>query len=89
VKLTRWGKKDLPYSVTRKRHGFFVLYTYESENNQVVDVLTSQLRLSETVMKYNTIRVNERVRKFKGRPLKGTATEQAADEFLEEAEVQY
>lgn len=68
VRLDRWGTKELGYRMHKHSVGNYLCFHYESENSKLMDALTSQLRINDTVLKFQSHRLNDRVRKFKGNP---------------------
>jgi small subunit ribosomal protein S6 len=84
VAADRWGKKEIAYTVAKQKYGNFVCFKYESDNHDIVDVVTAQLRIIEGVMKWQTHRQADKVRKFKGNPRRRTASE--SEEFSDAAE---
>ena len=63
-----WGRRDLAYVVRKNKAGKFVRVTFEADNYEAPNALNSILRISDTVIKYQTYRIAERARKFKGNP---------------------
>lgn len=64
-----WGKREIAYSpLGKKQIVDYRCFKYESDNHDIVDSLISQLRITEGIVKFQTHKINERVRKFKGNP---------------------
>lgn len=63
-----WGKKQLAFEMRHQQTGTYVCYAYGSENSAICEVLTTQLRLSESVLRFQTHKLNDHPRKFQGRP---------------------
>jgi small subunit ribosomal protein S6 len=61
-----WGKKEIAYPVKKFKYGNFVALNFESENSDLNGELTSMLRIYESVIKFQTHRLGERRRKYKG-----------------------
>jgi len=59
LKVDNWGKKKLAYEVEHDRRGTFVLFQFEA-NGQVVGQLERLYRLEDSVLKFLTIRVEEK-----------------------------
>ena len=57
--VDRMGKRRLAYLVRKFREGMYVLLTMESANGAVVHELERRLRVTEPVIKFQTIRVDE------------------------------
>lgn len=67
LSLEWWGRKDLAYALKKERAGYFALLHFESDRSDVIDNLNNILRITETVLKFQTHRLADRFRKFKGR----------------------
>ena len=63
-----WGRKDIAYMVRKCKMGNFVCINFESEKSDTVKNVTGVLRITDSVIKFQTHRKNDRVRKFKGNP---------------------
>ncbi|MBN8548899.1 MAG: 30S ribosomal protein S6 [Deltaproteobacteria bacterium] len=68
VKVDVWGRKQIAYSVKKNSFGNFVCFTYECDDHAIASDVSSQLRISDPVIKFQSHRINEKVRKFKGNP---------------------
>lgn len=55
----------------------------------LVDQMTSLLRISDVVLKFQVHRISDRVRKFKGMIRKGSPGDGGADDFVDGAEAEY
>lgn len=80
IKVDVWGRKQIAYSVAKNNFGNFVSFTYESDDHAIADALTNQLRISDPVIKFQSHRINDKVRKFRGNP-KRKAGGGSDDEF--------
>lgn len=79
IAVDDWGKKELPFLVKKQRYGYFVCINFESSKASTVAGVTSTLRITDSVLRFQTHRINERPRKFQGnRKRRVTA---GADEF--------
>lgn len=56
VNVEQWGKKRLAYQVEKQRYGHYLLMQYEGKP-EVVPELERNLRMSEEVLKYITVRL--------------------------------
>lgn len=78
-----WGKKELPHAVRKEKLGNFVGFHFASDDSDTVSGVASVLRISEAVLKFQTHRLSDRVRKFKGsirkRPTEGREEGVGAD----------
>jgi small subunit ribosomal protein S6 len=86
VAVEQWGKKDLSYIVRKYKNGYFTCFKFESAKSDTVKNLSSVLRISETAIRFQTHRINERLRKFKGNPRR---TGEQGDDFIEGGEESY
>jgi small subunit ribosomal protein S6 len=93
-KVEKWGTRKLAYRVRKHREGYYVYLAIHARPGDVVKELERRLKVTDAVIKYLTVRLDEelkRQRKLAGkrerraarRPRKGsaapaTATEQAA-----------
>jgi small subunit ribosomal protein S6 len=85
VQVNPWGKKEIAYLVSKNKYGNFVAFNFSGSNPSLVTSVSSQLRIADNVLKFQTHRINERVRKFKGNPRRKPASEEGA----ETAEAEY
>lgn len=60
-KLEKWGIRKLAYPVEKRQEGYYVLLQYSS-GPDVVKELERRFRVSDLVLKYLTVRVDERLR---------------------------
>jgi small subunit ribosomal protein S6 len=61
-KLEKWGKKRLAYRIGRHREGSYVLIV-ASGGNALVKEVERRLRVTDGVIKFITVRVDEELRK--------------------------
>jgi len=57
-RLYRWGKKTLAYEVKKFRQGYFVVMHIEG-SHEIKDELERLFRISDDVIKYQTIKLND------------------------------
>jgi small subunit ribosomal protein S6 len=66
-----WGKRRLAYRVQRNKEGYYVLIQYSLEGNAgLAKEVERRLRVSDSVMKFLTVRIDEdlkRMEKLKGK----------------------
>lgn len=62
-KTDRWGRKRMAYRVHRLREGFYVYMDVRSSHGEVVKELERRLKVSDAVIKYMTIRVDEELKR--------------------------
>ncbi len=63
-----WGRRELAYELKQRRYGIYRVFYFETDNTAIPNEVASALRINEGVMKFQTHRIQEAVRKFKGRP---------------------
>ncbi|MCX7829682.1 MAG: 30S ribosomal protein S6 [Acidobacteria bacterium] len=54
--VQKWGKRNLAYPIQKFTEGYYILCDYRSENEKTVSEFESRLRLSETIIRFMTIR---------------------------------
>jgi small subunit ribosomal protein S6 len=62
-KTDRWGRKRMAYPVHRLREGFYVFMDVRSSHGEVVKELERRLKVSDSVIKYLTVRVDEELKR--------------------------
>lgn len=62
-KIEKWGTRRLAYRVKRLREGFFVYLLLRSSHGELLKELERRLRVSDAVMKYLTIRLDEEIKR--------------------------
>jgi small subunit ribosomal protein S6 len=78
VEVDNWGRKEIAYEVKKEKYGTFVVFTIDSANLQIVETLSAALILWDDVLKFQTHRIRDTKRKFKG-STRGTGS--ADDEY--------
>jgi small subunit ribosomal protein S6 len=74
-KIEKWGKKRLAYAVGKHREGSYVLIVAEGGAALVKEV-ERRLRVTDGVVRFLTVRVDEELRKAERRKAKRTAEEE-------------
>jgi small subunit ribosomal protein S6 len=64
-KLERWGTRRLAYRVAKHREGFFVYMAISSTQGDIIKELERRLKVSDPVIKYQTIRLDEELKRQK------------------------
>lgn len=64
-----WGRREIAYEFSKCKHGHYVNIRFDTEASDTVEKLTSMLRISEPVLKFQAHRVDSSDRGFKGNPL--------------------
>jgi len=73
-KLEKWGKKRLAYAVKRHREGSYVLLVIEGGSALIKEV-ERRIRVTDGIIRFLTVRVDEELRKAEGRKARRTAEE--------------
>jgi len=61
-KADKWGKRKLAYRVNKREEGIYVLLQFSS-GPDVVRELERRLRVSDLVIKYLTVRIDEKMKR--------------------------
>jgi small subunit ribosomal protein S6 len=62
-KIDKWGKRRLAYRVDKFREGSYVLFQFTGEPN-IVRELERRLRVSDMVLKFITVRIDETLKRL-------------------------
>jgi small subunit ribosomal protein S6 len=65
-KIDKWGKRRLAYKVDRYREGTYVLLQFTAEPTAVKE-LERRLRVSDAVLKFLTVRIDENLKRLEKR----------------------
>ena len=65
-KVEKWGKKRLAYLIGKHREGSYVLMVVEAKASAIKEV-ERRIRVTDGVVKFMTVRVDEELRKAEGR----------------------
>src|SRR5579883_109365 len=65
-KSEKWGVRKLAYRVQKRSEGFYVLLQFTA-NPETVRELERRLRVSDQVMKFLTVRIDEKLKKIEKR----------------------
>lgn len=88
-KFNHWGRRGIAYRVNKGRFGHFVAVTFETELTDKLESLTNQYRLIESILKFQTHRISDTKRKFKGwKGLQGQA-EWGSDDVGDDLDIRY
>lgn len=67
-KIDFWGKRKLAYPINKKTEGIYVCMYYQADGKMIKE-LERVLRVNESVLRYLTVRVEEKkVKRAKERP---------------------
>ncbi|MBZ5643854.1 MAG: 30S ribosomal protein S6 [Acidobacteriia bacterium] len=64
-KTERWGTRRLAYRVSKHREGFFVYMVIQATQGDIIKELERRLSVSDAVIKYQTIRLDEELKRQK------------------------
>jgi len=65
-KIEKWGKKRLAYVIGKHREGYYVLIVFEGPGSVVKEV-ERRIRVTDGIVKFLTVRVDEDLRKAERR----------------------
>ena len=68
-KMEKWGKKRLAYDVRRHREGYYVLLVVEGTGAMVKEA-ERRIKVTDGIIRYLTVRVDEELRKAERRKAK-------------------
>lgn len=61
--VNKWGRKRMAYRVQKLREGYYVYMVIKSSHGEVVKELERRLKVSDAVMKYLTVRLDEELKR--------------------------
>jgi small subunit ribosomal protein S6 len=62
-KIDKWGTRKLAYRINRHREGSYVLAVLRASRGDMIHELERRLKVSDAVIKYQTIRLDEEVKR--------------------------
>jgi small subunit ribosomal protein S6 len=62
-KIEKWGTRKLAYRVHKLREGFYVYLSLRSSQGELIKELERRLKVSDMVMKYLTVRLDEELKR--------------------------
>jgi small subunit ribosomal protein S6 len=62
-KVEKWGTRRMAYRVKKVREGYYVYMVLRSSDGELLKELERRLRVSDAVIKYLTIRLDEEVKR--------------------------
>ena len=68
-KLEKWGIRKLAYRVQKQNEGFYVLVQFSSSPETVKEI-ERRLRVSDLVLKFITVRIDEKLKRIEKRKKK-------------------
>lgn len=63
TKISRWGKRNLAYDVSKFQQGIFVLFHVQGES-KIKDEIERQFKITEDVIKFQTVKLDESYLQF-------------------------
>ena len=64
--VEEWGKRKIAYSVKKQTMGYYVCFYYESSNTKVNEELNYNLRINDSILKFQTHFVSDKPAKYRG-----------------------
>ena len=64
-----WGKREIAYEMQKHRYGRYMNIRFECANGDVIEKLSSILRIADKVLKFQAHRITSSERSFQGNPL--------------------
>jgi small subunit ribosomal protein S6 len=61
--INKWGRKRMAYRVHKLREGYYVYLIIKSTHGEVVKELERRLKVSDAVIKYLTVRLDEELKR--------------------------
>jgi len=61
--INKWGRRRMAYRVQKLREGYYVYLIVKSSHGEVVKELERRLKVSDSVMKYLTVRLDEELKR--------------------------
>ncbi len=68
-KVEKWGVRKLAYRVEKRNEGFFILVQFSTESTALVKEVERRMRVTDSVMKWITVRIDESLKKLEKRKL--------------------
>ncbi len=68
-KVDKWGVRKLAYKVQKQHEGFYVLVQFSSSPDAVKEI-ERRLRVSDLVLKFLTVRIDEKLKRIEKRKKK-------------------
>lgn len=59
----KWGRRRMAYLVKRLREGYYVYMVVRSAHGEVIKELERRLKVSDAVIKYLTVRIDEELKR--------------------------
>ena len=62
-KMDKWGTRKMAYRVAKQREGYYVYMSIRGSQSDLIKELERRLRVSDAVIKYQTIRLDEEIKR--------------------------
>jgi small subunit ribosomal protein S6 len=66
-KVDKWGVRRLAYKVEKRNEGYYILLQFTTSGTTVVREVERRLRVNDAVMKFITVRIDEKMKKVEKR----------------------
>ena len=83
-KVEEWGKRRLAYPINYKTEGYYVLVNYTAEAS-VPKEIERNLQISDSILRYLTVKVEEKRSNVKPRPVRVAPVAEEAAPAVEAA----
>jgi small subunit ribosomal protein S6 len=85
LEVDEWGNQRLAYEIDRKRSGYYVNMYFKAPGS-LIDRLERELQINDDVLRYLTLRMDEKMKRHYERQKKREARKEEEEESQEEAE---
>jgi len=77
IVVKQWGKREIAYPAKKQKYGYYVAFYYDSAEHAAPAGAAALFRINDQVLKFQSHRIAEHARRFKGNPrrLKKTGLE--------------
>lgn len=66
IYVEEWGKRKIAYTVKKQTMGYYVCFYYESNNTKISEDLNYNLRINDSILKFQTHFVSDKPAKYRG-----------------------
>ncbi len=80
VETSQWGRKEIAFTLKKETFGFYVSIVFKTSSSEIIDRLTTNLRITESLLKFQTHRLLGSIRKFRGNPRKSDGNDEFEDD---------
>lgn len=68
IVVKQWGKREIAYPAKKQKYGYYVAFYYDSRQYGVPAAAAALFRINDQILKFQSHRMAEHVRRFKGNP---------------------